>query len=105
MEETIGDLLDRIPALLSEEEKPRYAKALEEVHKTTVTQTKIELVKDLLPARLRPDGINPLEILHSDLSSGLHGKGDDECLDDAEATTRTPECCRTWSAALISLSA
>jgi hypothetical protein len=85
VEDTIGDLLERVPALLSEAERPKYLAALEQVRKTTVTQTKIELVKDLLPARLRPDGINPLDVLHSELSVGLHGKSDEDCLDDAEA--------------------
>jgi hypothetical protein len=53
VEDTIGDLLERVPALLSEAERPKYVAALEQVRKTTVTQTKIELVKELLPARLR----------------------------------------------------
>jgi hypothetical protein len=85
VEDMIGDLLDRIPALLTEGERPIYAAALEEVHKTTITQTKIELVKDLLPSRLQPEGINPLGVLHSELSGGLHGRSDEDCLDDAEA--------------------
>lgn len=85
VEDTIGDLLERVPALLSDTERPQFLAALESVRKTRVTQKKIELVKDLLPARLRPDGINPLEVLHSELSIGLHGKSDEDCLDDAEA--------------------
>lgn len=85
VDDLIGDLLERIPTLLSDAEKPAFAAALEEVRKTTVTQTKIELVKDLLPSRLRPAGINPLDVLYSELSSGLHGKSDEDCLDDAAA--------------------
>jgi hypothetical protein len=85
VEDMIGDLLDRIPALLTDEERVTFAAALERVHQTTVTQAKIELVKDLLPARLRPEGINPLDVLHTELSVGLHGKSDEDCLDDAVA--------------------
>lgn len=85
VEDTIGGLLERVPALLSDIERPQFLAALELVRKTTVTQEKIELVKNLLPARLRPDGVNPLEVLHSELSTGLHGKSDEDCLDDAEA--------------------
>ena len=47
------------------------------------TQDKINLVKDLLPSILRPGGNNPLGILHSQLSKGLHSQTDAECLEDA----------------------
>jgi hypothetical protein len=40
---------------------------------------KIELVKDQLPSILKPDGINPLDILHAAISKGLHSKSDEEC--------------------------
>ena len=42
-------------------------------------------MKDLLPASLRPRGLNPLAILHSTLSEGLHSLSDQECLALAEA--------------------
>jgi len=64
-----------------------YQKALEETQKTIVAQEKIKLVKDLLPPILRPDGMNPLAVLHSSLSEGLHASSDDACLDVA-ATCR-----------------
>jgi len=38
-------------------------------------------VKDLLPEILRPNGLNPLKLLHEFLSEGLHGKTDEECLE------------------------
>ena len=52
---------------------------------TIVAREKIDLVKDLLPASLRPRGLNPLAILHSTLSEGLHSLSDQECLALAEA--------------------
>jgi hypothetical protein len=52
---------------------------------TRVTQEKIELVKDLLPDILRPDGLNPLGVLHSKLSEGLHAESDEECLEVAHS--------------------
>ncbi|MFZ0548883.1 MAG: hypothetical protein WAM60_25760, partial [Candidatus Promineifilaceae bacterium] len=55
----------------------QYQFALAETKKTTITQDKINLVKDLLPAILRPDGMNPLSILHSSLSKGLHAESDE----------------------------
>jgi len=50
--------------------------------KTRVTQEKIDLVKDLLPTILRPGGMNPLGVLHSELSEGLHAETDANCLEN-----------------------
>ncbi|MFT5139810.1 MAG: hypothetical protein ACI9CB_001464 [Rhodothermales bacterium] len=88
VEETIDSLLEEIAELLSEEEQLKYQEALNKTKKTTVTREKIDLVKDLLPSLLRPDGMNPLSALHSALSEGLHAESDEECLEYAE-TCRT----------------
>ena len=40
-------------------------------------------MKDLLPSILRPDGMNPLGVLHSELSEGLHAETDEDCLENA----------------------
>jgi len=84
VETIIDSLLDSIIDLVPENEKQQYNKAFEETQKTTIAQEKIELVKDLLPEILRPDGMNPLNLLHSTLSEGLHANTDDECLGAAE---------------------
>lgn len=84
VEETIDELLSEITELLSGDELNTYNAALEKTKETIVTAEKIELVKDLLPAILRPDGMNPLAALHSALSQGLHAESDEECLDLAE---------------------
>lgn len=86
VEEVIDDLLGDITELLSGDELGQYQVALEETQKTIVAADKIELVKDLLPPILRPDGMNPLGILHSNLSEGLHAESDEICLEYAEAT-------------------
>jgi hypothetical protein len=65
------------------EELERYKTALEEVQKTIVTNEKIALVKDLLPSTLRAEGSNPLALMHSTLSEGLHAESDEECLQSA----------------------
>jgi hypothetical protein len=54
------------------------------VRDTRVTEDKIKLVKDLLPNTLKNDGFNPLDLLHSSLSAGLHSRSDEECLNEAE---------------------
>lgn len=84
VEEIIDGLLDAISGLLSGEEKKAYEPALARTKAITVTQEKIDLVKDLLPPILRPDGINPLSVLHSTMSKGLHGESDETCLEYAQ---------------------
>jgi len=79
----IDELLDSITDLIEPEKKSEYAIALENTKKTRVTQDKIDLVKDLLPNILKPNGINPLGVLHSELSEGLHAETDEECLENA----------------------
>jgi hypothetical protein len=82
-EEIIDDLLDSILELIDEEHKEEYKVALEKTKQTRVTQDKIELVKDLLPSILKPTGMNPLGVLHSELSEGLHAESDQACLENA----------------------
>lgn len=82
-EEIIDELLDSIVELIEVENQESYKAALEKTKKTRVTQEKIDLVKDLLPSILRPGGVNPLGVLHSELSEGLHAETDDRCLENA----------------------
>lgn len=84
VEEIIDSLLDEIADLLTEQELSQYQDALSKTKKTIVTQEKIDLVKDLLPPILRPEGMNPLATLHSALSEGLHAESDEQCLEYAE---------------------
>jgi len=79
VEDIIDTLLDSIAAILPASEADKYKEALVETKKTIVTQDKIALVKDMLPEILRPNGINPLSVLHQSLSEGLHSKTEDEC--------------------------
>lgn len=82
-EEIIDELLDSIKDLIDEDNKVKYQEALEKTKQTRVTQDKIELVKDLLPSILKPNGFNPLGVLHSELSGGLHSESDEVCLEKA----------------------
>jgi len=43
----------------------------------------VESVKHGIPQALFINGQNPLTLLHSALSEGIHGKSDEECLEDA----------------------
>lgn len=82
-EDIIDELLDSIIDLIEPENVDKYKTALEATKKTRVTQEKIELVKDLLPGILKPNGMNPLGVLHSELSEGLHAETDANCLENA----------------------
>jgi hypothetical protein len=84
VEETIDEMLNEIADLISGDDLDKYNDALAKAKATIVTAEKIELVKDLLPPILRPEGMNPLSVLHSALSEGLHAESDDECLEFAQ---------------------
>jgi hypothetical protein len=81
VEDIIGQLLEDIQSLLSDSELMAYKSALEKVRLTKITAEKIELVQDLLPPILRPEGMNPLSLLHGVLSEGLHAADDERCLE------------------------
>ncbi|MBC7409586.1 MAG: hypothetical protein H7339_14460 [Arcicella sp.] len=83
VEEIIDELLNSISELVEPQDKEKYKTALIEIKNTRVTQNKINLVKDLLPTSLRPDGNNPLCILHNALSEGIHSQTDELCLEKA----------------------
>jgi len=83
VEDIIDELLDSLSDLIENSEKEQYREALEKTKKTIIAQEKIDLVKHLLPSSLRPSGMNPLDILHGQLSEGLHEKSDEECLEIA----------------------
>jgi hypothetical protein len=82
-EEIIDELLDSILDLIEEENKGDYILALQKTKKTRITQEKIDLIKDILPTVLKPNGMNPLGVLHSELSEGLHAATDEDCLENA----------------------
>jgi hypothetical protein len=51
-------------------------------------EDKLSVASELIPAALRPGGVNPVGQLYTHLSIGLHGKTDDECIaifDDLKA--------------------
>lgn len=83
VEEIIDELLEGITDLIDDKDKERYIKALEEAKKSHIAQDKIDIVKDLLPPILMPKGNNPLKLLYSQLSKGIHSLSDEECLERA----------------------
>lgn len=83
-EEIIDELLDSISELIEPDSREKYSAALALTKQTRITQEKIDLIKDLLPPLLRPNGMNPLGVLHSELSEGIHSMSDTDCLEHAQ---------------------
>lgn len=82
VEKIIDDLLISIEDLIEKnEDKNIYRETIKQVKREKDATEKIKLVKDLLPASLKPGDWNPLSILYSELSAGLHGETDEECLE------------------------
>jgi len=69
---TIGLQPDKLATIIDAKKEIQFTKAL-------------DAVKDALPQTLLIKGQNPLTLLHSALSGGLHGKSDSECLQLAQA--------------------
>jgi len=87
IEDKIDGLLDALYEMFTKEEKEKYEDDLRKAKAERVAEKKIEIVKEILPSRLRPDGVNPLARLHSSLSAGLHSKPEEECLEIATDVT------------------
>jgi hypothetical protein len=83
VEQIVDRLFDSIAENIDEARTPAFAAALDAARKERVADKKIAIVKDMLPETLRPDGMNPLDVLHDCLSGGLHHGTEEECLDGA----------------------
>ncbi len=85
VERITDKLLNMIFDLMGEDEnKDKYKLALDDIQKSQVASDKIKMVKDLLPKKLQPGNMNPLSILHKELSIGIHDLSDEDCLESAE---------------------
>jgi len=115
VEELIAELLNDMLAFIpNEKEHQVFRDALEKVKDDIRADVRIDAVKELVPDVLRPGGINPLAVLHSALSQGIHAKSDEACLDLAaevresltfliEQLTRTKENAKTYQASMKAL--
>jgi hypothetical protein len=71
----IGKMMDGMP------DHDEYVSKLTEVKGDHQASNKIDVVKELLPAVLRPGGVNPLALIYDALSQGIHCESDDDCLE------------------------
>jgi hypothetical protein len=74
----IFDQIIRVSETLNADQK--LIEDLKSAKKETQFSKAIEKIKHAIPQALRISGHNPLVLLHSALSEGLHAKTDDECL-------------------------
>jgi hypothetical protein len=58
---------------------------LKQAQAETQFSKSLAMVKDAIPESLRIQGHNPLTLLHDNLSTGIHAKSDEECLEIAGA--------------------
>lgn len=85
VENTIDRLLTELANFDASEGGNELRAAVEAVRGAKRGSEKIDAVKDLVPASLRPGGFNPLGKLYEILSDGIHGRSDEDCLTTAEA--------------------
>ncbi len=89
VEEKTDELIDVVVELArTYDVDERTIESLESAKKQIRYEEKLSVASELIPAALRPGGVNPLGQLYTHLSVGLHGKTDDECIaifDDLKA--------------------
>jgi hypothetical protein len=83
-ENIVEGLLKRLRVEATASSDAELLGAIDGLNPKAPASEKIGIVKDHLPASLRPDGMNPLGAIHKALSQGIHAGTDEECL--AEAT-------------------
>ncbi len=83
IENKVNMLLDLIveAANLAKFEPEELAR-IDEIKNSHHLDVKIEYASKILPPYLRPGGHNPLNKLYAIASTGIHGRSDEECLDD-----------------------
>lgn len=77
----IDELLEKIKEFFPSEERKVYEGILEKMKKERNADKKINLVKDIITDEILSD--NPLKLLYSILSKGIHALSDEECLEYA----------------------
>ena len=82
MENRTNELLDMIFEAASQQgDAASLVQRLAEAKSGYQFDQKVELAAQMLPAALRPGGMNPLDALHDLASAGIHRMTEEECLD------------------------
>ncbi|KKL09511.1 hypothetical protein LCGC14_2565120 [marine sediment metagenome] len=91
VEGIIDDLLERIPKLMTGDQRKEFEVNLIKAKKETRAKKKIGYVKDLIPESLKQGGYNPLQLLYEALSIGIHVEEEDVINDNATLIRETLE--------------
>jgi hypothetical protein len=83
VENAVSGLLDLVEEAAQTDGDTKALAAVEAARLTKIADEKLKLVADVVPASLRPGGVNPLATLYADYSRGLHALSDKECLEVA----------------------
>jgi hypothetical protein len=81
VENRMNDLLDLLQEAAKQDENGAELKKIEQVNASWRFDDKISYAAKLLPKRLMPGGINPIDKLHDLASDGIHNRSEDECLE------------------------
>lgn len=83
VENTVGALLDLVEEAALGDNDTEALEAVRQARETRIADEKLRLVAAVVPATLRPGGVNPLSKLYQDYSRGLHALSDEEWLEIA----------------------
>ena len=85
LEDRIDVFIAEIRKNATEQGDTKALQELNKLHAGSPASDKIKIAKDALPASLQVKGHNPLGLLYGNLSEGIHGLSDRECLGKANA--------------------
>lgn len=82
VENRMNDVLDLVGQVARESGfAAEELEQIEAVKRSRTFDDKVSYAAKILPPRLRPDGVNPIDTLHDMASEGIHSKSDDECVE------------------------
>jgi hypothetical protein len=86
IEDTTDDMLDLLEdTMKSTGADPGAIQAVQDAKKSKRFEDKVKIAADVMPAHLRPGGVNPFGDLYQLVSIGLHDLTDEECCDIVDA--------------------
>jgi len=62
---------------------------LHEAESNRQMETRISIIKDILPNHLRPGGVNPIQVIYDAYSAGIHRLSEEQCVEYADDIRRS----------------
>jgi len=90
IEDTTDEMLDLLEeAMRTTKADPAAIETVQKAKGGTRFEDKVKIAAEVLPAHLKPGGINPFADLYALLSIGLHDLTDEQCCDIVDAMDRS----------------